>query len=95
MNLTPDFIIDYIDKVFKGDYKLSGGYEEIMVCSPFCPDTKYHLSINTETGLWQDFKSGERGNFPQLYAHLEKITIHRSLTDLSPIVTGKQTIISS
>jgi len=32
------------------------------------------MSINLDSGLWQCFKSGERGNFLHLYARLENIT---------------------
>ena len=32
------------------------------------------MSVNGETGLWQDFKSGECGNFIHLISHTQKIT---------------------
>lgn len=32
------------------------------------------MSINLETGLWQCFKTGEKGNFIHLYSKLENIT---------------------
>lgn len=44
-----------------------------MVNSFFENDSKYHLSINKETGLWQDFKSGEKGNFIHLVSIVENI----------------------
>ena len=37
-------------------------------------DPKMHMSINLDTGLWQCFKSGEKGNFLHLYSKLENIT---------------------
>ena len=37
-------------------------------------DPKRHMSINLETGLWQCFKTSNKGNFIQLYAKLENIT---------------------
>jgi len=37
-------------------------------------DPKRHMSINLNTGLWQCFKSGEKGNFIHLYAQLERLT---------------------
>mgnify|MGYP003640024474 CR=1 FL=1 len=42
--------------------------------SIFVEDSKYHLSINIETGLWQDFKAQEQGNFVQLVAFVESIS---------------------
>ena len=41
-------------------------------------DYKRHMSINLDTGLWQCFKSGNRGNFIQLYAFLEDISYNRA-----------------
>lgn len=36
-------------------------------------DPKRHMSINLDTGLWQCFKSGQKGNFLKLYSQLENI----------------------
>ena len=44
-----------------------------MVHSLFVEDSKFHLSINKESGLWRDFKSGEAGNFIHLVAIVENI----------------------
>jgi len=41
-------------------------------------DYKRHLSINLDTGLWQCFKSGNKGNFTQLYAFLEDISYNKA-----------------
>ena len=47
--------------------------------SPFLyNDWKKHFSINLDTGLWQDFKSGKTGNFITLYAFLEGITHNKA-----------------
>jgi len=48
--------------------------EEFTIDSIFTHDEKKHLSINMSTGLWQDFKAHEQGNFLQLVAHAEDIT---------------------
>jgi len=45
-------------------------------------DTRLKLSINTETGLWQDFVSGETGNFAQLYAKVENKSYHAAESEL-------------
>lgn len=37
-------------------------------------DPKRHMSINLDSGLWQCFKSGEKGNFLHLYSKLENVT---------------------
>ena len=41
-------------------------------------DYKRHFSINLDTGLWQDFKSGKSGNFISLYSFLEGITYKKA-----------------
>ena len=41
-------------------------------------DWKRHMSVNLETGLWQDFKSGEKGNFISLYAYVENLTYQQA-----------------
>jgi DNA primase len=47
--------------------------QEFTTNSIFVDDSKRHLSINLETGLWQDFKSKETGNFIHLISHIEGI----------------------
>jgi len=37
-----------------------------------------HLSVNLSTGLWQDFKSGDNGNFFHLISYLEGIPLDRA-----------------
>ena len=46
---------------------------EFTTNSIFTPDEKKHMSINMETGLWQDFKAHETGNFAQLISYVEEI----------------------
>jgi hypothetical protein len=61
-----------LDK-FQSNYRLQSDDTEIVVPSIFVDnDYKRHMSINTETGLWRCFKTGEVGNFLKLYAILEK-----------------------
>ena len=40
------------------------------------------MSINLESGLWQCFKSGKKGNFVQLYAHLEGVSYNKAESEL-------------
>ena len=40
------------------------------------------MSINLDSGLWQCFKSGNKGNFIQLYAFLQDITYNKAEADL-------------
>jgi len=47
--------------------------QEFTTNSIFTSDEKKHLSINMNTGLWQDFKAHESGNFIQLVAYVEEI----------------------
>ena len=77
--IAPQFIRDYLTEKFKEDSKISSGGDEIIVPSIFTSnDYKRHMSINMDTGLWQCFKSGNRGNFTQLYAFIEGITYNQA-----------------
>lgn len=67
-------IKDYLNTKLKGNLREASGGEEITINSLFCPDSKYHLSVNSTTGLWICFKSGQKGNFTKLYAALEGIS---------------------
>lgn len=40
------------------------------------------MSINLDTGLWQCFKSGNKGNFLQIYAYLEGITYNQAESEI-------------
>ena len=53
--------------------------EEFITNSVFVPDEKLKMSINMESGLWQDFKAHEKGNFPQLVAAVEDIPYDQAL----------------
>lgn len=46
---------------------------EFRINSIFANDDKQKLYINLDTGLWTDFKSGEKGNFFQLISHVENV----------------------
>lgn len=60
---------------FAGKFKLSSNGREMIMNSPVDPtDRKQHFSINLDTGLWQDFRKGEKGNFYFLYSYLEGVT---------------------
>ena len=64
---------------FKNNYKLSSDSEEMMVPSLFARDDyKRHMSVNTHTGLWQCFKSGEKGNFFHLVAIIDKTSYNQA-----------------
>jgi hypothetical protein len=41
-------------------------------------DYKCHLSVNVDTGLWQDFKTGEVGNFAKLLTVVEGISYEKA-----------------
>ena len=45
----------------------------MRVNSIFADDNKQKLYVNLDTGLWTDFKSGEKGNFFQLISHIENV----------------------
>ena len=46
---------------------------EFRINSIFTSDFKQKLYVNLDTGLWTDFKSGEKGNFYQLISHVENV----------------------
>ena len=65
------------------DSRLSSGDRELIVPSIFCPnDFKRHMSINLDSGLWQCFKTGNKGNFIQIYAYLEGMTYNQAESDI-------------
>jgi len=71
---SPQFIKDYVVEKLKCDYRISSSDRELILPSVFIEhDYKRHMSINLETGLWQCFKTGSRGNFIKLYSILEEI----------------------
>ena len=64
---------------FEEDSKISSTGDELVVPSIFTSgDYKRHMSINLNTGLWQCFKSGNQGNFIQLYAFIEGISYNQA-----------------
>ena len=68
---------------FKEDSRLSSGDRELIVPSIFVSDDfKRHMSINLDSGLWQCFKTGNKGNFIQIYAYLEGITYNQAESDI-------------
>ncbi len=71
MDISPDIIKDYLREKFN-DYTETNS--EFIVNSLFCEDYKRHMSINSETGLWQCFKSKEKGNFLHLVSAVEGIS---------------------
>jgi hypothetical protein len=81
--IAPQFIRDYFLEKFKDNYKMSSGESELIVPSVYISDDyKRHMSINLDTGLWQCFKSGNKGNFTQLYAYMEGLTYAQAEADI-------------
>ena len=77
--ISPTFIRDYLVEKFKTDGKLVSDGTELVIPSIFIPnDYKGHMSINLDTGLWQCFKSKEKGNFLKLYTILEEVTYSKA-----------------
>lgn len=46
---------------------------EFRINSIFADDSKQKLYVNLDTGLWTDFKSGEKGNLVHLVSHIENV----------------------
>jgi 5S rRNA maturation endonuclease (ribonuclease M5) len=81
--VTPQYIKDFLNKFFKNIGKLSSNGREYMMPSIFIDnDWKNHFSINTETGLWQDFKTGQSGNFVQFVSIVENIPYNKAQAKL-------------
>ena len=66
--VSPDFIIDFLDREFGNSGKVTSSGEYTMP-SPFLDDDwKNKFSMNTHTGLWQDFRTHQSGDFVKFYA---------------------------
>lgn len=77
--VSPQSIRAYLLEKFADNYRLSSGETELIIPSVFTKDDyKRHMSVNLDTGLWQCFKSGNKGNFLQLYSFLEGISYSRA-----------------
>mgnify|MGYP003650150496 CR=1 FL=1 len=75
--LIPPYIIEkYLISRFQ-NYRISG--REFLIDSVFMEDTKKHMSINLDTGLWQDFKASETGNFTQLVSYVDCVSISTAI----------------
>ena len=76
---SPQYIRAYLERNFKGCGKYSSNEEEYIMPSIFIDDDwKHKFSINSNTGMWQDFKSHRQGNFIQFVAQTEKISYRRA-----------------
>ena len=76
MNIvSPSLIRDYLLEKFEQDSQVTSYGEELVIPSVFVPnDYKKHMSINLNTGLWQCFKTGNKGNIFSLYSYLEGVS---------------------
>ena len=83
VNLSNEYITEYVqDNIPNG--RLQSGGREWVAPSPFLiNDYKRHFSINTISGLWQCFKTGQQGNFVDIYAHIEGISKKRAYSVLT------------
>lgn len=67
--VSPTFIIDYMISNYGQEGQLSSGGEEFVMTSPFdSSDYRKKFSMNVYTGLWQDFKVHDKGDFIKFYA---------------------------
>ena len=71
INIPANLIKEYLRDKFH-DFRETNS--EFIVNSIFYEDTKFHMSINMDTGLWQDFKAQETGNFYHLVSFLEGVS---------------------
>jgi len=79
IDVPPEYIIEFLEQNFGTKGKFVSGGNEFVMPSLFVPnDYKCHMSVNTFTGLWQDFKTSSKGNFFQLVAHTFDITYQRA-----------------
>ncbi len=52
---------------------------ELRINSIFTDDDKQKLYVNLDSGLWTDFKSGEKGNLVHLVSHIENVPYRSAL----------------
>tara|TARA_R110002020_G_scaffold6364_5_gene26960 strand:- start:3647 stop:4648 length:1002 start_codon:yes stop_codon:yes gene_type:complete len=72
--LNPQYIKDYVAQKLQCDSRISSNNRELMIPSIFVEgDYKRHMSINLDTGLWQCFKTGNKGNFIKFYSLVEGV----------------------
>jgi hypothetical protein len=77
--IAPDFIRAYLIDKFTDTGRISPTGREFIMQSVFLEnDWKRHMSVNLETGLWQDFKTGEKGNFVRLYSFVEGLSYQQA-----------------
>lgn len=82
-NIAPQFIRDYVLQNFSSIGRLSADDKEFVMESLFEEgDWKRHMSVNIDSGLWQCFKTGRKGNFTSLYAEAEGVPYFRAQRDL-------------
>jgi hypothetical protein len=75
----PRNIIEYLLENFNQVGRLSANGREFVMPSIFVlNDYKCHFSINIDSGLWQDFKTGETGNFAKFLTIVENISYERA-----------------
>jgi hypothetical protein len=73
--IPPNYIRDFVLSNFNKVGRIVSAGREMTIPSLFVKnDWKRHMSVNLDTGMWQDFKSGERGDFIALYAITKGIT---------------------
>ncbi len=66
-----EFDILYVARQCGLKVKHSGyGNTEVKAQCPFCGDSKYHISLNTQTNMWICFRCGAHGNAVSLYANV-------------------------
>ena len=71
--------IEYLLENFNQVGRLSANGREFVMPSIFVlNDYKCHFSINVDSGLWQDFKTGETGNFAKFLTIVENISYERA-----------------
>ena len=80
---SPQVIQDFLIKYYGSVGRTSANGQEFIMPSPYLEnDYKRHFSINTETGLFQDFKTGKVGNFTSLYAYTKNISYKRASAEI-------------
>lgn len=83
VNLSNEFIMEYVENNIPNGRLQSGGREWVAPSPFLINDYKRHFSINTITGLWQCFKTGKQGNFVDIYSHIENISKKRAYSVLT------------
>ena len=85
IKLTKTQILEWIKKNFGNNYKIAKNGEEIRINNPLSVDDGYHLWINVNKGVVNDFRphcNGIAGSFLSFVMKYKKLTYKQAIRDV-------------